>query len=64
MGRLEVDGVFYEDEVEIREKVVQFYTSLYQEPEVWRLKVDGLAFDSISEDDKSWLERPFERKKS
>jgi hypothetical protein len=61
MGRLEVDRVFYEDEVEIREKVVQFYTSLYQEPEVWRPKVDGLAFDSISEDDKSWLERPFEK---
>ena len=45
----------------MREKVVQFYTSLYQEPEVWRPKVDGLAFDSISEDDKFWLERPFEK---
>ena len=45
----------------MREKVVQFCTSLYQEPEVWRPKVDGLAFDSISEDDKFWLERPFEK---
>ena len=59
-----MEDTTYHTDSDIREKVVQFYTSLYQEPEVWRLKVDGLAFDSISEDDKSWLERPFERKKS
>ena len=42
-----VDGVEYETRNEVREKVVQFYKSLYQEEEEWRPTVDGLNFDRI-----------------
>ena len=33
MDKVEVDGVIFEEESEIREKVVHFYESLYQESE-------------------------------
>uniref|UniRef100_A0A2N9GN59 Reverse transcriptase domain-containing protein n=1 Tax=Fagus sylvatica TaxID=28930 RepID=A0A2N9GN59_FAGSY len=61
MERVEVDGSVYEVESEVREKVVQFYASLYQEQEPWRPTVDGLDFDMISEEEKALLERRFER---
>ena len=48
MDKVEVDGVVFEDESEIREQVVHFYESLYQESETWRPTVDGLEFDGIT----------------
>ena len=42
---LEVDGVIYEEGVEMATQVVQFYKSLYQETEKWRPFVEGLEFD-------------------
>ena len=36
IGGLEVEGVFYEEENEMRDLVVQFYKSLYSESEEWR----------------------------
>uniref|UniRef100_A0A2N9HG92 Endonuclease/exonuclease/phosphatase domain-containing protein n=1 Tax=Fagus sylvatica TaxID=28930 RepID=A0A2N9HG92_FAGSY len=42
MDKVEVDGVVFEEESEIREKVVHFYESLYQEAETWRPTVDGV----------------------
>ena len=45
----------------MKEKVVQFYKSLYQEQETWRPTVDGLDFDMISEEDQAFLERKFDR---
>ena len=48
MDKVEVDGAVYEDESEIREQVVHFYESLYQESETWRPTVDGLEFDGIT----------------
>ena len=33
MDKVEVDGIVFEEESEIREKVVHFYESLYQESE-------------------------------
>ena len=60
MERVEVEGVVFEIESKVKEKVVKFYESLYQEQETWRLTVDGLDFDMISEEDQALLERKFE----
>jgi hypothetical protein len=61
MERVEVEGAVFEVESEVKEKVVQFYKSLYQEQETWRPTVDGLDFDMISEEDQAFLERKFDR---
>ena len=59
MERVEVDGVVYEEDSEVHEKVVHFYESLYQEHEPWRPKVNGLDFDVISLEVRDMLERIF-----
>jgi exonuclease III len=59
MDKVVVDGVVYEEESEIREKVVHFYESLYQESETWRPMVDGLEFDGITATESALLERKF-----
>ena len=61
MERVEVDGTVFEVESEVREKVVQFYASLYQEHESWRPTVEGLDFDMISEEEQALLERRFDK---
>ena len=58
---LEVDGVIYEEGVEVVARVVQFYKTLYQESEEWKPFVEGLKFDQIRELEKGWLERRFEK---
>ena len=58
---LEVDGVLYEDEEEVRSKVVQFYPSLYTESDTWRPFMDGLEFARIEEDERLVLERDFSK---
>jgi hypothetical protein len=35
MEQVEVNGIVYEEAPEVREKMVQFYESLYQEHEPW-----------------------------
>ncbi len=60
MERVEVDGTVFEVESEVREKVVQFYASLYQEHESWRPTVEGLDFDMISKE-QALLERRFDK---
>lgn len=50
MGCIEVDGIRYKDPPLIKEQVVKFYSSLYQESENWHLEVDGLPFRVIGED--------------
>ena len=45
ISMLEVDGVMYEDELEMADQVVQFYKNLYKETEEWRPFVEGLEFD-------------------
>jgi hypothetical protein len=57
---IEVDGTRFEEEPDIRNQVVHFYKSLYQENEEWRPDVDGLSFASIGEDAKDRLERCFD----
>ncbi len=61
IGGLEVEGVFSEEEDEMRDNVVQFYESLYSESEEWRPQIDGLPFSSIGEAKKLLLERRFEK---
>ena len=46
---IDVDGVLYEDEEEVRSIVVQFYLSLYTESNTWRPSMDGLEFARIDE---------------
>ena len=56
---IEVDGVLYEDEEEVRSKVVNFYQRLYTESVTWCPSMDGLEFASIEEDERLELERDF-----
>ena len=58
---LEVDGVVFEEEFEVTNKVVQFYKNLYKESEGWRPFVEGLEFDYIGDTERVWLERKFEK---
>ena len=43
--RLEVDGVLYEDEADVRSQLVLFYQGLFEENEVWHPTMDGLALE-------------------
>ena len=56
---IEVDGVLYEDEEEVRSKVVQFYQNLYTVSDTWHPSTDGLEFSRIEEDERLSLERDF-----
>ena len=40
--------------------ITQFYRQLYSETEVHRPLLDDVAFSRISEEDASWLDRPFD----
>ena len=61
ISMLEVDGVMYEDDLEMADQVVQFYKNLYNETEEWRPFVEGLEFDQIEGIERDWLEQRFER---
>ena len=61
IGGLDVDGIYYEEEAEMREHVVQFYETMFCETEDWRPQVDGSSFASISEDERNVLERRFDK---
>ena len=61
ISMLEVDGVMYEDELEMADQVVQFYKNLYKETEEWRPFVEGLEFDQIEGLERDWLEWRFEQ---
>ena len=58
---IEVDGAFYEDEEEVRSKVVNFYQELYSESNTWRPSIDGLEFARIEEAERLNLERDFSK---
>ena len=61
INNIEVDGVVYEDEMEVRSQVVHFYQVLYQEIEMRHPSMDGLDFSYIEEDEKLSLERVFSK---
>ena len=56
-----MDGVIYEDEEEVRAKVVRFYQILYIKSDTWHPSMDGLEFASIEEDEQLDLERDFSK---
>ena len=58
---IEVDGAFYEDEEEVRSKVVNFYKKLYTESDTWLPSMDGLEFARIEEVEWLELERDFSK---
>ena len=59
ISMLEVDGVMYEDDLEMADQVVQFYKNLYNETKEWRPFVEGLEFDQIEGIEIDWLEQRF-----
>lgn len=60
ISRLELEKEVVEDPVGIPVEIVDFYSSLYEEPFYWRPSLDRLEFESISEDDAEWIEKPFD----
>ena len=58
---IEVDGVLYEDEEEVRSKVVQFYQNLYTVLDTWHPSTDGLEFARIEGNEQLGLERYFSK---
>ena len=58
-----MDGILFEEESDVTDQVVDFYKSLYQEPEAWRPTIDGLEFACLEETERSMLEREFEKEK-
>ena len=56
---IEVDGILYEDEFDVRSQLVLFYQGLYKETEVGRPTMDGLDFACIEEEERLSLEKEF-----
>lgn len=57
---LNIGKVANSEALVIRDHFVDFLENLLTEQERWRLKLDGLIFDSIKPQKIYWLERPFE----
>ena len=57
--RIEVDGVLYEDETEVRSQLVLFYQGLYKETDLGCSSMDGLDFACIVEEERLSLEKEF-----
>ena len=57
--RIEVDGIFYEDEPDVRSQLVLFYQGLFKEIEVGHSTMDGLDFACIKEGEWLSLEKEF-----
>ncbi len=58
--QLSINGVLSTNQDAIKAEISGFYQQLYIEDTTCRLLLDGLAFSSISPEEASWLERPFE----
>ena len=57
---LYINGVLTLDQEAIKAEILGFYQHLYIEDTICRPLLDGLSFSSISPEEESWLERPFE----
>ena len=53
--RIEVNGVLYEDELDMRSQLVLFYQGLYEETKLGRSSMDGLYFACIEEKERQSL---------
>ena len=60
IDRLMVDGVLSSNPAAIVDCISQFYRQLYMEDVAYRPVLDDVEFSSISVEDASWLDRPFE----
>uniref|UniRef100_A0A2N9G614 Uncharacterized protein n=1 Tax=Fagus sylvatica TaxID=28930 RepID=A0A2N9G614_FAGSY len=58
--QLSINGVLSTDQEAIKAEISGFYRQLYIEETTCRPLLDGLSFSSISPEEASWLERPFE----
>jgi hypothetical protein len=58
--QLSINGVLSTDQEAIKAEISGFYRQLYIEDTTYRPSLDGLSFSSISPEEASWLERPFE----
>ena len=59
--KIEVDGVLYEDEMEVRSQLVLFCQGLYKETDLGRPSMDGLDFACIVEEERLSLEKEFSK---
>ncbi|XP_059639641.1 uncharacterized protein LOC132282014 [Cornus florida] len=59
IGRIRVEGVIYCKDEEICKRFVKFFEKLFTETVKWRPLLEGLQFDSISEEECLGLELPF-----
>jgi hypothetical protein len=57
---LSINGELSTDQDAIKSQITDFYQHLYTEDCVGRPLLDGLPFSSISTEEATWLERPFE----
>uniref|UniRef100_A0A2N9G2U9 Reverse transcriptase domain-containing protein n=1 Tax=Fagus sylvatica TaxID=28930 RepID=A0A2N9G2U9_FAGSY len=57
---LSINGVLTSDQEAIKAEIMGFYQHLYIEDTICRPLLDGLSFSSISPEEASWVERPFE----
>ncbi|WMV15865.1 hypothetical protein MTR67_009250 [Solanum verrucosum] len=60
IDQLEVDGAVTKDQAVIKEAVHNFYKNLYKEAEQWRPELRLQEATMITEEEKVWLQRPFE----
>lgn len=60
MEQLHVERVMVKDPVLINEAFQNFYMNLYKESEQWRPDLNILDVTVISEEEQTWLQRPFE----
>lgn len=51
------NGTIFFNHFEIKEHIVQFYSSLYIVQFSWWPKLDDLSFDSVGEVEANWLEK-------
>jgi len=54
-----MDGVSFDDNFSVKEAIVNFYNKLYEEDHPSRPFLEGLVYDSISEDDACDILREF-----
>lgn len=60
IDKLEIDGDFTDDKNLIRNNILEFYKDLFSEKESWRPSWNCSELASISDQEKEWLERPFD----
>lgn len=56
---LNIDGFVSIEFIVIKKPVVGFFEQLLTEQVMWRLKLNGLTFETILQQNVTWLERPF-----